>query len=346
MPDTYVKLPNGQYVQIPEGASPEQLQQMKSRLVQMQASPESQAPNAVAQSRTQMAARVHPVSPVAPGKEQAPITSPGQEAQINAALPKVDQRIHDIRSAVLSAGGASLGSEFGAMAQGLPKFVQMMAGASGAGAGAGAGAFAGGTSPKEALGIAAGTTATNAIASPLLKWLSSSKSVGAKALQAASQKAGNAPVELSPQTNEIVDKIVQQGKLGGKIPKVITDFLDRVGPSTRQAAEASPGPLTYDEARILQSNASQLSVNEANDLKGQLKSLIPQFARSFGRDVQTAADVAGAGPEHAIGMQEYAAASSRNRALTKIGKAAVGSGAAAIGGKILYDLGKNMASKR
>lgn len=301
-------------------------------------------PDATAQARdviTKMGQGMQP-SPLGGARP-----TPDQEKQIDKMLPQVDQRVKDIRSAVLAMGGAGIGSgAASAAAQGLPKFLQMMAGASGAGAGAGLGALAGGTPPKEALAGAAGTAATSAVLSPLTRWLASSKSVGAKALQAASQKAGNAPVEVSPQTNEIVDKIVQQGKLGGKIPKIITDFLDRVGPSTRQAAEAAPGPLTYDEARILQSNASQLSVNEANDLKGQLKSLIPQFAKSFGRDVQSAANAAGAGPEHAIGMQEYAAASSRNRVLGKAAKAAVGSGAAAIGGKILYDLGKNMAGKR
>src|SRR6266576_979139 len=188
MSDTYVKLPNGKYVQIPEGASPEQLQQMKSRLVQMQASPEQQAPNAIAQSRAQMAARVHTSPLISPGREQAPITSPSQEEQINRALPQVDQRATDVRSAVLAMGGAGIGSEAAGMAQGLPKLLQVMAGASGAGAGAGLGALAGGTAPKEALDTAAKTTAGSMVISPLAKWLTSSKSVGAKALQAASAK--------------------------------------------------------------------------------------------------------------------------------------------------------------
>jgi hypothetical protein len=191
----------------------------------------------------------------------------------------------------------------------------------GAGAGGGQLAVEPGK-PKEALAGAAGTTALSAVIPPLVKWIKASKTIGAKALQAASEKAGNAPVELSSQTNELVDKIIQQSKLGGGAPpKIITDLLDRVGPSTRVAAEANPGPLTYDEARILQGNASTLSVNEANNLKGQMKSLFPRFAKSFANDVQAAADAAGAGPEHAIGMQEYAAASSRNRALVKVGKA-------------------------
>jgi polyhydroxyalkanoate synthesis regulator phasin len=164
--------------------------------------------------------------------------------------------------------------------------------------------------------------------SPLVKWLTSSKSFGAKMLQAASSKAGNAPVELSAKTNEIVDQIVQQGKLGGKVPKVISDLLERVGPSTKQAADAVPGPLTYDEARILQSNASNMSANEQMDLKGALRHLMPKFAQSFSQDVQSAANAAGVGAEHGLGMKEYAQAASRNTVLKNIGKAAAGSTAA------------------
>lgn len=329
MPDTYVKLPNGQYVQIPEGASPEQLQQLKSRLVQMQVSSGSQAPDATAQARDV-------ITKIGQGMKPSPLggahPTTQQEQQIDALMPQMPQRVKDIRSAALAMGGAGIGSEAAAgAAQGLPAFIKTMAGASGAGAGAGLGALAGGTRPMEALATAAGTTATSAVASPFLKWLSSSKSVGAKALQAASQKAGNVPVELSPKTNELVEEIVREGKSGGTVPKVITDLLDRVGPSARQAAEANPGPLTYNEARSFQSNASQLSAAEQMSLKGRMKSLIPEFAKSFGRDVQTAADVGGAGPEHAIGMREYAAASSRNRALTKAGKAIPYVGGAAYG---------------
>jgi hypothetical protein len=168
--------------------------------------------------------------------------------------------------------------------------------------------------------------------SPLVKWMSSSKTLGAKLLQQASAKAGSAPVELSPKTNELVDDLVQQSKLGGKPIKVISDLLDRVGPSTRQPAYGSPNPLTYDEARILQSNISQLTPEEMTTLKGTQKGLLKQLAGSFSSDVQAAADKAGVGTEHAAGMREYALASSRNRVLAKVGKAgAAAAGAAGIG---------------
>lgn len=190
---------------------------------------------------------------------------------------------------------------------------------------------------KEAGGYAAGSL-TGEAAAPFLKWLTSSKTLGAKLLQSASTKAGNAPVQISPQTDAIVEEIVQQGKLGGTIPKVITDFLDRMGPSTRLPAEAPPNPLTYNEARILQSNASTMSAQEAMALKGRLKYLIPQFAKSLSGDVQTAADQAGIGMEHGLGMKEYAAASARNRVL---GKAAGTAGKAALGaatGGAMYEI--------
>lgn len=241
--------------------------------------------------------------------------------------------------------GSLAGSVAGTMATGgilpaiknLPiasKLISALGRAGATGAGAGAGALAGGATPPEAAVTAAGgaigqpvAEGITAAASPIIKWMGASKTLGAKLLQQASSKAGQAPVEMSAKTNEIVDEIVKQGKLGGTVPKVITDLLDRVGPSTRQAADAAPGPLTYDEARILQSNASSMSAQEQMTLKGRLKYLIPQFAKSFGEDVQTAADQAGVGVEHATGMKEFANASARDRTLKRVGAAtATGAG--------------------
>lgn len=252
-----------------------------------------------------------------------------QDQYINERLPMVNQRVADIRKDALSLAGASVGSGAVQGAGLLPSLLRI----GGAGAGGAIGNVAGAVvsgqapNPNEALrtggSLALGQTGGEAL-SPFLKWLASSKSVGSKLLEQASAKAGNAPVEISAKTNEIVDKLATQSKLGGNLPKVITDFLDRVGPSTRHAADAEPGALTYDEARVLQSNASALSVSERLNLNGQLKYLVPQFAKSFGQDVQRAADQAGIGAEHAEGVREFAVASARNRALKNIGKAAIG----------------------
>jgi polyhydroxyalkanoate synthesis regulator phasin len=214
------------------------------------------------------------------------------------------------------------------------------------------GSLAGGATPQEAAVNAAGGVVAQPIAegitaaaSPLVKWITSSKTAGAQLLQQAAQKAGNAPIELSPQTNEIVDEIVQQGKLGGTIPKVVTDLLDRVGPTARHAADANPGPLTYNEARILQSNAGQMSAAEAMALKGKLKYLVPQLAKSLSQDVQTGADAAGIGQLHAAGMKEYASASARNRVAAKVGKAAVKAAPYLAGASAAYEFAKTAGKK-
>lgn len=258
-----------------------------------------------------------------------------QDKYINERLPMVNQRVADIRKEALSLAGASIG---GGAAQGagmLPRLLRI----GGAGAGGAIGSVAGAAvsgqapDPNEALrtgGSLALGQAGGEVLSPFLKWLASSKTVGAKLLQRASTKAGDAPVELSAETNRLVDEIVKEGKSGSRTPKIISDLLDRLGPSTRQAAEAEPGPLTYNEARSFQSNTG-LSVSEQMDLKGRMKSLMPQFAKSFSQDVQEAADRAGVGAEHAQGMKEFATASARNRALAKAAKYGgftVGAGAA------------------
>ena len=134
------------------------------------------------------------------------------------------------------------------------------------------------------------------------------RTIGAQLLNQALAKGGGAPVELSPKTNEIVDDIVSSGKLGGKVPKVVSDLLERVGPSTKQAAEAEPGPLTYKEARTLQSNINGMSTEERLGMNKQLQHLMPKLAKSFSQDVQTAADKAGIGDLHSAGMGQYATA--------------------------------------
>lgn len=294
-----------------------QAQNAKNQLMQSKASPLSYKPDVADLLRTAQAA--------------------GQVPQANPDLAKL-----------VPAVGAGMGA--GMVAKGGSGLLQLALKMAGAGAGGAAGDVAqqvaekGSADPAQALktggGMAAGEGIGAGIISPFMKWLTSSKSVGAKLLQAASSKAGSAPVELSPQTNETVDQIVQQGKLGGKIPKVISDLLERVGPSTRQAADANPGPLTYDEARILQSNASDSSVSEKLDLNKKLQGLMSKFAHNFSKDVQAAADQAGAGSEHMLGMKEYAQASARNTVLKNVGKAAAGSTAAYTAYRELQNLKK------
>lgn len=270
------------------------------------------------------------ISTANPGQQVPLVTGDAQQGMsgmsFNPPMADQAQQRTNIQNNAMASGAAAAVPM--AMAAPVPAAVSMATSPLGAAAGKAITAHYGGSESAQDIGEAGGGLigatvggiAGARVGEPFLQWLTSSKGVGAKLLQMASQKAGTVPVETSPATNEIVDEIVKQGKLGGKVPKVISDFLERVGPSTKIPAEAPPNPLTYDEARILQSNASTLSANEKMDLKGQLRYLIPQFAKSFGRDVQNAADQAGIGTEHAAGMREYGMASARNRALVKAAK--------------------------
>lgn len=159
MPDVRVQDEQGTVHVFPDGSTPEMI--AKAMNVKLP-SAELQPPDAIAQSRAQMASRVHPTTFISPGKDAAPITSPFSEQKINQALPQVPGMVKNIRKGALQAGGAAFGGEFGSLAKGLPWFIRMMAGASGAGVGAGAGTLAGGGSPQEALSTAAGTTMASA----------------------------------------------------------------------------------------------------------------------------------------------------------------------------------------
>lgn len=330
-------LPSGekQSFLIPSGMSDNEAKLfVRSKRPDLFKTPEQQAPDATAQARAFTRSQIKPLIPgtgtIDPsGGLTEKQKSPAYQDYMNASGAMAG-----------GAAGGMLGGKLTPFTAGLPAAIRALATGSSIGVGTGLGQLATDpTHPGAALSAAAGTTMVGTALPPLVKWMTSSKSAGAKALQAASAKAGDAPVELSPKTNELIEEIVREGKSGGTVPKVVTDLLDRVGPSTRQAADATPGPLTYNEARSFQSNLSQLSTSEQMALKGRMKSLIPEAAKSFAKDVQAGADAAGAGPEHAIGMREYAQASSRNRVLTKAGKAAgIGAG---VGGT-LYEIAKMM----
>jgi len=87
-----------------------------------------------------------------------------QEDYLEKTIPKVPERLHDIRRNVAEIGGGMAGGEFfSGASKGLPWLMRLLASSSGAGAGMGVGALATGAKPKEALGEAAlGTMFTGA----------------------------------------------------------------------------------------------------------------------------------------------------------------------------------------
>ena len=349
-------LPSGkkQAFLIPSGMSDNEAKlYVRSKRPDLFQSPESQAPDALAQAR-QVISRIGPQTteramqqtmggpPMftdVPKGEKKSFEESGQKgyaagAKVGMALPIVPAGIAAPVATALAAGGGLAGSAIGgyaakkgAEALGASPYTQETAEDVGGVVGGAAGGLAGGK-----LGVG-----------KFGKSLGASKSFGGKMLELAEAKGGDAPIELSPRTDEVIDQITQQGGLGGKTPKVVTDLLRRLGPAPGQAPEANPGPLTYKEARIIQKQLGSMSVNEKNDLSGDLQWLIPKFAKLFSADVQAGADKAGIGDIHRIGMMETAGAYARNRAVAKAAKIA-GIGGGTIAG--IYELMQALRGQR
>ncbi len=112
-------------------------------------------PDAISQSRAQMAATVQPIAPTPFG---LPPATPEQEKIIARARPQIPGVVSAIRRGALTAGGGAFGGGLSAAAKGLPWLIRTLAEASGIGAGAGIGNALGGGSLEESLSAAAGTT--------------------------------------------------------------------------------------------------------------------------------------------------------------------------------------------
>jgi hypothetical protein len=151
-------------------------------------------------------------------------------------------------------------------------------------------------------------------------------------------KAGNFPVDVeAPGQVALRMKTLYERGAGYTPPSVITRFLNRV---------TKPGgaPMTYEEARDFYSNATRLSADEALKLTPKAKMTLTQFTHTLGQSIQSAANNAGVGAEHAQAMQDYASAmryadrlENLKEVATKIGtKAALGAAGGA-GATAVYE---------
>jgi hypothetical protein len=320
MADVIAKLADGTELHFPDGTSPDVVQRVVKQHINAKPSEAAQVaalPDAAQQAKASQPQIGDPNANLKQSQlgDSAVAGTPTAASLVEASIPGAFAVKHPVQAAA-AVPGALLGA--GAAPAGIAGAA--LTGAAGAGMGTQVTQALSGQNPvsdaslKEAGGNAAVGGAIGAAAgavSPVAKWIGASKSSGAKFLQAAADKAADAPVELSPETNRLMDEIMRQDKSGNTAPKVIKDLLTRVGPNPNAPADAQPGPLTYPEARDFQSNASRLSAGESMNAKGSMKALIAQFSKSFSQDVQNAADQAGVGTLHRAGMTQYAQASGK-----------------------------------
>jgi|SRR6185312_695118 len=158
-----------------------------------------------------------------------------------------------------------------------------------------------------------------------------------KSFQAVSQIAGSHPVSVSPALSDSLMQYQQLVDAGGSRSLAVSKFLNRLTDPTK-------GPLTYDEARLFQSNISELSADEAQRLKPVMKRQVGQIASNLGDTVENTAANAGVLDKFRSAMSEYSAAKTNQARIEVLKKwgiktlaASALGGAGAAGAKAVYD---------
>lgn len=142
--------------------------------------------------------------------------------------------------------------------------------------------------------------------------------------------AGHLPIDVTAPGQSALDAQVL-AQSGGHLPKVISDFLDRT------TAPKQP-PLTFSEARNFYSNASRLSMDEANRLTPVMQRAVNDFRAKLDASLTDAATKAGQGDAYRAAMQEWRQAARMRTAAKAVGKHAVKWGTGAIGATELWRL--------
>jgi hypothetical protein len=90
----------------------------------------------------------------------------------------------------------------------------------------------------------------------------------------------------------------QIAEAGGRMPKVINDFL-------RRATDPAKPPITYEEARDFYTNATKIASGEYTQFSGPMKAQVAEFTRKLGSALNEVAERAGRGEQLQQAMNEY-----------------------------------------
>lgn len=131
-----------------------------------------------------------------------------------------------------------------------------------------------------------------------------------------------------------LQRAIEIGARGGTIPGPVSALLQRA-----QAIE----PMTFPEARDYQASLSDLSASDKMAMNGRMKGAVAQLNQALYQDVRQAAEAGGGyGSDFDKAMTQYRQASQVKDTAQTLGKAgvkaAVGTGAGALGYKILKDV--------
>lgn len=159
-----------------------------------------------------------------------------------------------------------------------------------------------------------------------------------EAFQAVSKVVGKHTVAVTPGLSDSLMQYQQLVDAGGSRSLAVSKLMNRL-------TSPNAAPLTYEEARLFQSNISRLSADEFQRLTPVMQRQVGQISSELNKAVQTTAADAGQLDKFQGAMQEYAAAKSlqaKMDVLKKYGMKAAAyaarGGLAAAGAKAVYDM--------
>jgi hypothetical protein len=289
----YVQLPNGSYLEWPEGVS---AATFKAKATKLGLAPKAEeTPNRVNESmgKIEGISAYHPKTGLVGVEEQ--MEDARQRLRRFAGTGVMPTAIGDLMASV-PLGGMKVNESLVRLLEGKPWKATKDA--------------VGGT--LEALQLPSMFIAPEV--SGAVKGLLPSTAKAGKLLEAVEQVAGHVPVDLNSPTKAAIE-IVQNAKSGGSRPKVIADFVRRI-------SDQKQPPLTYAEARKFYENAiSKFAPDiQGNPLKGKPRYMLGKFAKSLDQAIQGAAKQAGVEDQYIKAMKAYHNAAQFESAGRKVGK--------------------------
>lgn len=319
MPDTYVQLPDGSYVQVPPDASPAQLQQFKIKLAGMQTPPQGQG------TSTQNQGTIGPPT-------KSPITNPtnlgyaGADAIRNYIqqaqnLTQQGKAQHPIQNMVGKAAGFLVGGSQGIGSEGGGILTNPVLGS--------------------IIGTGPGSSAAEAVASKLPSaTAAASRAQAGKTIGNIMDVAGKIPVDTGKFGEPLLDLFTQHG-YGATLPPPARKLLMRL---TSKESTA----LTLDEAKGFQSQITDFLANPVGANGARIKD--PNMFRLMGAlnqglksSIESASQVGGFNPGTFTGaMKQFSDAAQKEAMINRIHELAIKGlkfGAGALGVGALTGLG-------
>lgn len=147
-------------------------------------------------------------------------------------------------------------------------------------------------------------------AGPLTKLIPSTERAGAN-FAAVAKTVGGHTIDVG-KVGDVALHTKTLAESGGRMPKVINDFL-------RRATDPTKGPITYSEGRDFYTNATKLSSEEFMKLNPIMRRQAAEFTRELGSALEDTAGRAGKAEQLRQAMSEYSRAKTAASAAKTVG---------------------------